>query len=235
MFRVASYINYQQKENSKSLKVNIQQSLKEVQYIIIDENLTSMVGRKMFGQIDVYVKHFLVMLIKFLVVHAFSSEILVNFHLFFDFPLYTDNQSSNLSDLGRTAYMSFTKAIVLTHIMHQTGEDLQVAFRDILLRLWNANVTQDDWKHLMTHTSSNISNLQEFKNAIHLYPTVEAVAEHYLMKLKQPIARSKMFIPGHNAAKVPQIMLVVLNLYYIYLKVKLMGGSWISQWSNGNS
>ncbi len=97
--------------------------------------------------------------------------------------MYTDNPSSNLSDLGRTAYMSFTKAIVLTRVIRQTGADLQqVAFRDILLRLRNAKVTQDDWEHLMTRTSSNISNLQEFKNAIHLYPTIEAVAEHNLMK-----------------------------------------------------
>ena len=51
----------------------IQQSLKEVQYIIIDE--TFMVGTKMFGQIDIYVKHSLVVLIKFLVVvHAFFLE-----------------------------------------------------------------------------------------------------------------------------------------------------------------
>jgi ATP-dependent DNA helicase PIF1 len=75
---------------------------------------------------------------------------------------------------------------------------------EILLRLRNAKVTQDDWEHLMTRTSSNISNLQEFKNAIHLYPTIEAVAEHNLMKLKQnnqPITMIKAVHSGHNAAK----------------------------------
>ena len=56
----------------------------------------------------------------------------------------------------------------------------------------------------MTCTSSNISNLQEFKNAIHLYPTIEAVAEDNLMKLKQnnqPIAMIKTVHSGHIAAK----------------------------------
>ena len=122
----------------------------------------------------------------------------------FDLPLYATNQSSNLSDLRQTAYLSFTKAIVLARVMCQTGEHpQQVAFRDILLRLRNAKVTQNDWEYLMTRTS-NVSNLQDFNNAIHLYPTIETVAEHNLMKLhrnNQPVAVIKAVHSRHNAVK----------------------------------
>ena len=53
-----------------------------------------------------------------------------------DLPLYSSDTRSALSDLGRTAYQCFDKAVVLTQVMRQAGEDSeQVRFRDMLLSL----------------------------------------------------------------------------------------------------
>ena len=59
-----------------------------------------------------------------------------------DLPLYTSDTRTELSDQVRTAYMQFDKAFTLTQVMRQAGNDPgQVRFRDILLRLRNADVT----------------------------------------------------------------------------------------------
>ena len=105
--------------------IKLQQSLKEVAYIIIDE--MSMVGRKLMGQIDRRLRQ---------AFPNYANQILggrscLLFGDFgqlppvFDLPLFTTTQSSNLSDLGRTAYQSFDKAVVLTRVMRQTGLDPQ--------------------------------------------------------------------------------------------------------------
>ena len=112
-----------------------------------------MVGRKSFGQIDRRLRQ------------AFphsADKVLGDCSclLFGDFgqllpvmdlPLYSSDVRSALSDLGRTAYQSFSKAVVLTQVIRQAGQDHeQVRFREILLRLRDAQVTIDDWQHLMT-------------------------------------------------------------------------------------
>ena len=75
----------------------------------------------------------------------------------------------------------FDCAVVLDRVMRQAGQDAgQERFRNLLLRLRNA---EEDWKYLMTRTT--------FDDALRLYPTIEAVAEHNVAKLRasgQPIA-----------------------------------------------
>ena len=102
---------------------NLQETLTGVRYIIIDE--MSMEGRKRFGQIDKRLRQ------------AFphtADKVLGNCSclLFGDFgqlppvmdlPLYSSHVRSALSDLGRTVYQSFTKAIVLTQVMRQARQD----------------------------------------------------------------------------------------------------------------
>ena len=89
--------------------------------------------------------------------------------------------------------------------MHQSGEDLnQVLFRNILLRMRDGQVTKEDWQHLMKQTPAQVQDLEQFRNALHLYPTVEAVAEHNVTKLHssgQPIATVKATHTGANASK----------------------------------
>ena len=88
--------------------------------------------------------------------------------------------------------------------MRQAGHDPeQVKFRNILLRLRDVNVTVADWKHLMEQTPTNLHDISEFANALHLHPTVEAVVEHNVSKLGingQPIATIKAI---SNAATAP--------------------------------
>ena len=95
--------------------IKLQQYLNGVTYIIIDE--MSMVGRKFMGQIDRRLRqafpscaHQILGGISCLLFGDFGQLPPV-----FDLPLFTTSQSSNLSDLGRTAYQSFIKAVVLTH------------------------------------------------------------------------------------------------------------------------
>ena len=96
----------------------LQESLAGVKYnIIIDEMSMSMsmVGRKLFGQVDSRLRQ----------AFQHSADVVLggSVLLFGDFvqlppvidlPLYSSDMKSPLSDLGRTAYQSFSKAIVLT-------------------------------------------------------------------------------------------------------------------------
>ena len=65
-------------------------------------------------------------------------------------------------------------------------------------------MSEEDWQHLMKQTPAQVQDLEQFRNALHLYPTVEAVAEHNVTKLHssgQPIATVKATHTGHNASK----------------------------------
>ena len=76
--------------------------------------------------------------------------------------------------------------------MQQHGDGLdQMLFKNILLLLRNGNTSLNDWEHLMKRTPSKVDNLSAFDYALHLFPTVQAVAEYSLTKLEdinQPIA-----------------------------------------------
>ena len=74
--------------------------------------------------------------------------------------------------------------MVLDCVMRQAGQDAsQELFRSLLLRLRNAELTVEDWKHLMTRTAGEVGDIRPFDTALHLYPTIEAVAEHNVAKL----------------------------------------------------
>ena len=71
--------------------------------------------------------------------------------------------------------------------MRQAGQDAgQERFRNLLLRLRNAELTVEDWKYLMTRTTGEVGDTKPFDEALRLYPTIEAVAEHNVAG--QPIA-----------------------------------------------
>ena len=88
-----------------------------------------------------------------------------------DLPLYTTDSRSDLSDQGRAAHQSFSKAGVLDQVMRQSGEDPhQVNFSDILQRLRDGKSTTDDWKCLMTQTPTPVHDVTQFSTALHLIP-----------------------------------------------------------------
>ena len=89
--------------------------------------------------------------------------------------------------------------------MRQAGQDAgQERFRNLLLRLRNAELTVEDWKYLMTRTTGEVGDTKSFDDALRLYPTIEAVAEHNVAKLRasgQPIAVLRAVHTGHGASK----------------------------------
>ena len=119
-----------------------------------------------------------------------------------DLPLYTTASKSELSDQGRAAYHSFKHAVVLDQVLRQSGQDSQqVRFRNILLRLRNAQVTKADWDCLMTLI--HVQDHTPFASALHLLPTIEAVIEYNVTQLHangQPIATIKAVHTGANAS-----------------------------------
>ena len=184
---------------------DMQQSLADMEYLIIDE--MSMVGRKFLGQVDQRLRQ------------VFPRQADTPFGgcsclLFGDFgqlppvmdlPLYTTVSRSPLSDQGSAAYQLFDRAIVLKQVMRQSGQDSdQVLFRDILLRLRDAKLTISDWEQLMKQTPTEVSDLAPFTNALHLHPTIEAVVEHNITRLRasgHPVAIIKAVHSGPNASK----------------------------------
>ena len=122
-----------------------------------------------------------------------------------DLPLYSNVSRTELSDLGSTTNHMFHCAIVLEQVMRQAGKDAdQEVFRNLLLRLRNAESTLEDWKCLMRQTPAQVRDVTPFSGAIYLYPSTKAVAEHNVSKLRasgQPVAVLKAIHSGPGASK----------------------------------
>ncbi|XP_062510411.1 ATP-dependent DNA helicase PIF1-like [Corticium candelabrum] len=184
---------------------NIQESLAAVEYIIIDE--MSMVGRKLFGQVGRRLRQ--VFPHRAAELFGGCSCLLIGdwgqLPPVMDLPLYTTESRTELSDLGSANYRMFDCAIVLDQVMRQAGLDSdQQIFRNLLLRLRNAESTIDDWRHLMRQTPAEVEDIAPFTGALHLYTTTEAVAEHNTCKLRAsdyPVATIKAFNSGADTCK----------------------------------
>ena len=183
----------------------IQQALAGVEYIIINE--MSMVGRKLFGQVDRRLRQ----------VFPHRSEeffggcscLLIGdwgqLPPVMDLPLYTTVSRTELSDLGSANYHMFDRAVVLDVVMRQAGKDAgQELFRSLLMRLRNGESTEDDWRQMMKRTPAEVGDVTAFDGALRLYPTVEAVAEYNANKLRasgQPIAVIRAVHTGPDASR----------------------------------
>ena len=166
-----------------------------------------MIGRKLFGQIDkrlrqIFPRHSQHML------GGCSCILFGDFGQLppvMDLPLYTTMTRNDISDLGSTTYHCFNKAVVLDQIMRQQGDSLdQLLFKSILLRLRNGETTISDWEQLMKRIPSQVGDTSSFQCALHIFPTVNAVAEYNLTKLREinrPVAIIKAVHSGSNAHK----------------------------------
>ena len=87
--------------------------------------------------------------------------------------------------------------------MRQAGQDPEaVAFRALLMRMRNGQVTEDDWKLLLQRSTKNLL-MDEFNDAIRLYFEKKSVAEYNNQKLLengQPVAKIKAKHSGHRAS-----------------------------------
>ena len=66
-----------------------------------------------------------------------------------DLPLYSTVPRSAIAHLGRTIYQLFAKAVVLTEVLGQDGQDReQVRFRELLFHLRDGEANVADWELL---------------------------------------------------------------------------------------
>ena len=88
--------------------------------------------------------------------------------------------------------------------MRQAGQDpKRVQFREILLGLRDAQVEIDDWRYLMTRSLAYITDMEPYRNALHLFPATDTIAK-YVTKLPQSgqqIAKINAIHKGPSANK----------------------------------
>ena len=184
----------------------LQDSLNEINYIIIDEY--SMLGQVTFGWTDKRCKQATGCYDK---VFGGKSFILTGdpgqLPPVADKPLYHAKSSNVVGEQGYQAYLMFEKVIKLTinqRVQGTTSE--QVNFRNLLLRLRKGELTLDDWKLLLTRQPSNIDNSSYFEDATRLFYSNEQVANYnhvQLTKLANPIAHVNARHSSPTAKKLP--------------------------------
>ncbi len=110
-----------------------------------------------------------------------------------DRPLYADPTSSDLSLHGHHVYQVFNMVVVLEQVLRQGGVDPEaLSFRELLMRLRNGTTTQEDWRMLLQRSPQQVSNCEEFSDAVRLDYDKASVAQYNLDKLQslgEPIAR----------------------------------------------
>ena len=172
--------------------VRLQNTLKEINYIIIDEY--SMLGQKMFAWVDKRCRQATGLTDE---LFGRKSIILVGnpgqLPPVANKPLYHSNPSNALQEQGHLAYLMFNTVFKLTLNQRVKGSSLeQSRFRDLLNRLRTGDCTQNDWTLLLTRQLSTVHNICAFKDAVRLYYSNDEVAKYNFEKLSglnQPIAR----------------------------------------------
>jgi hypothetical protein len=95
-----------------------------------------------------------------------------------DKPMYVSGNGTVVSDHGHSLYLMFESVIILDQVMRQPGEDPEaVAFRALVMRMRNEEVTEEDWKLLLEHSTTSVP-MDQFIDAIRLYFDKKSVAEY---------------------------------------------------------
>ena len=172
--------------------VRLQNNLKGISYIIIDEY--SMLGQAMLGWIDRRCRQ----------ATGKTDEVFGGLSIILvgdpgqlppvaDKTLYHSKPMTPLSEQGHLAYHMFTNVIKLSVNQRVQGLNIeQSQFRDLLMRLRTGDCTESDWQLLLTRQPNKAQNVSEFDDATRLYFSNEEVANYNFEKLSalhQPIAR----------------------------------------------
>jgi hypothetical protein len=176
--------------------LELQEKWSLVQYIILDE--VSMVGQTLLGKIDSRLRQ--IFPAKSDVIFGGCSMLM--FGDFGQLPPVMDNSlfstkkpKNALALQGRLAYLQFNRAVFLNTVVRQDGD---LPFRDLLLRIRDGTIQQDDWKSLCTR--DDIGFLCEdasFNEALYLFPTRMAVMQHNIMKLRHCGSIAAIFNADH--------------------------------------
>ncbi|XP_028394466.1 uncharacterized protein LOC114518659 [Dendronephthya gigantea] len=120
-----------------------------------------------------------------------------------DRPMYIAGNGSVISDHGHSMYLTFDYVVILEQVMRQIGEDPEVvAFRALLMRMRDGQVTEMDWRLLIQHSRPNVS-MDQFSDAIRLYFDKKSVAEYNyekLLEIGQPLVKIQARHSGRGAS-----------------------------------
>ncbi|XP_028418786.1 uncharacterized protein LOC114544315 isoform X2 [Dendronephthya gigantea] len=120
-----------------------------------------------------------------------------------DKPMYIAGNGSVISDHGHSMYLTFDYVVILEQVMRQIGEDPEVvAFRALLMRMRDGQVTEMDWRLLIQHSRPNVS-MDRFSDAIRLYFDKKSVAEYNyekLLEIGQPLVKIQARHSGRGAS-----------------------------------
>ncbi|CAB4032825.1 ATP-dependent DNA helicase PIF1-like, partial [Paramuricea clavata] len=108
-----------------------------------------------------------------------------------------------MGDFGQSPPVGDKPMYVSDQVMCQAGQDPEaVAFRALLMRMRNGEVTEEDWKLLLEHSTTSVP-MDQFTDAIQLYFDKKGVAEYNyekLLQLGQPVAKIQAKHSGHGAS-----------------------------------
>ena len=172
--------------------VQLQENLKHVEYVIIDEY--SMLGQKLFGWIDRRLRQVTGHLDQ-----CFGGKSLIligdpaQLPPVGDKPLYHSQPTSDIGEQGYFMYHQFETVVRLQTNHRVLGSDPeQQNFRQLLDRLRTADSTTEDWQLLLTRQPSSVENIDDFEDAVRLFFKNEDVNNHNnkrLLSLNKPIAQ----------------------------------------------
>ena len=83
--------------------------------------------------------------------------------------MYIAGNGTVTSDHGHSLFLTFKSVIILEQVMHQAGEDPEaILLRGLLMRMRDRQVTENDWKLLLEHSTTNVP-MDTFSDAIRLF------------------------------------------------------------------
>ena len=150
------------KELTGESLARLQEKLLNVHYVLIDEY--SMLGQATFGWIDRRCRQATGMKQQ---LFGGKSIILIGdpaqLPPVADKPLYHSKPSSAIGEQGYFAYHMFNKVVILTVNQRVKGSTLeQICFRQLLSRLRNGEMTEDDWNCLLSRQPMHVTDLHNF-------------------------------------------------------------------------
>ena len=120
-----------------------------------------------------------------------------------DRPLYSSPPATMLAQQGYSVYTLFENVVVLNENVRQNGNNPEAEeFRELLLRMRDGIVTEEDWHKLQERAPQNV-NMEDFKDAVRLFYDKENVARYNyekLCRLGNPIARISAVHSGIGAS-----------------------------------
>ena len=180
-----------QNDLSGSSLESLQQDLRSVDYIIIDEY--SMLGQTAMGWVDRRCRQATALKDK-----LFGGKSIVLFGdpgqlpPVCDKPLYHNKPLNPIAVQGSLAYKLFDKVVILDKNQRVRGEEGdQTLFRGILSRLRTGESSINDLEVLLARQLSVLPNVLDFTDATRLYNSNEQVAKYnydHLLQLECPIA-----------------------------------------------